>query len=211
MGLALSTGLLADLNANDAEGSVWLRKQVVLINKLLAKEKLPKHVEPEKFGRHKPRRHVGSFPYSFLHYLRLAFARVREGVPVTRVLDNEDPAADPVIDDVSAMLDSHLICHSDCAGYYVPIDFSEVIFDTQELGLPGGMLGSSVRLMKELEEGAPAIGVKLTRGKLSDAEAKRLTRETEGTSDFWRERIVWLALYENARISIANKSLLVFH
>ncbi|HEY2308559.1 MAG TPA: hypothetical protein VGI05_22025 [Streptosporangiaceae bacterium] len=40
----------------------------------------------------------------------------------------------------------HLIHHSDCEGYYVPVDFGQVIVDER---LAGGYLGSSVRLLAE--------------------------------------------------------------
>lgn len=76
-----------------------------------------------------------------------------------------------------------------------------------ERGLPGGMLGSSVRLIAELVEIASAIGVALdNRGALSDAEAETLAAETEDATQYWRERIVWLTLYEAARCSILTSS-----
>lgn len=209
MGLALSTGFLADMLAHDPEGAQWMRKNLVLLNELLGAQKLPLHNEPEQPGLVKPRAHVSSFPYSFLHYLRRAFARVREGLPVTPVVDGENPAKDRSIDEASSMFDAHLLCHSDCEGFYVPIDFSEVIFDVDKRGLPGGMLGSSVRLFSELAEVAPALGIKLENGQLSNEEAARLAVDDE-SAPFWREQMVWLALYENARVSLANKSLIVF-
>ena len=211
MGLAIFTGYLADMLAKDAEGASSFKKDLEAVNKHLVKNKQPKHVEPVKRGKEKARRHVDSFPYSFLHYLRRAHARVRAGMTLTPVAPNEDPADDPTIDDEAAMLDSHLLCHSDCEGYYVPVDFHEVIFDTSKKpSIPGGMLGSSIRLMSELVEVAPAIGIKLDKsGKLSDAAAKRLAA-VEEEHDYWRERLVWLALFEAARVSIANKCMIVF-
>ena len=210
MGLALSTGFLADMLQNDAEGADWIREQVGLVNTFLAEATLPPHVEPEGEGPAKARSHCDSFPYSFLHYLRRAFARVHEEQPVTPVADGEDPSADPCVEDAASMMSSHLLCHSDCEGFYVPIDFEEVIFDTEDRGLPGGMLGSSVRLLEELRAVAPAIGIELENGELSDAEATKVGAEEQETNPFWHERLVWLALFENARVSVANKCLLVF-
>ena len=212
MGLGLSTDFLADMLENDAEGAGWIRKQVEVINSFLVENGLPAHSEPEKRGTSRPRAHCSGFPCSFLHYLRRAFAHVRErpGVPLEPVVEGADPAADPIVDDAMTMMDSHLLCHSDCEGFYVPVEFDDVIFDTQDRGLPGFMLGSSQRLLAELVEVAPAIGVALGNGTLSDRVAAQLAEEEDETAPFWRERLVWLALYENARISIANKSLLVF-
>jgi hypothetical protein len=50
----------------------------------------------------------------------------------------------------------HLIYHSDCEGYYVPVDFAQVIADDS---LPGGYLGSSVRLLAETRRIASALGL----------------------------------------------------
>ena len=211
MGLALSTGYLAELVAHDAEGAGWFRSSLAVVNQLLADEKLPPHVEPEQPGPATARNHCGSFPYSFLHYLRRAFARNREGQPITPVAAGEDPSEDPAIEDAASTFDAHLLCHSDCEGFYVPIDFVDVIFDIKKRGVPGGMLGSSIRLMKELVEVAPALGIELQDGQLSDDEARKLSMEDDETAPLWHERLVWLALYENARVSIANKTLLVFH
>lgn len=210
MGLAISTGYLADMLVNDAEGAEWFKKNLALVNELLAANGLPAHDEPEEQGPVQTREHCGSFPYSFLHYLRRAFARVREGQAVTPVLPDEEPADDPAIDSVGAAFDAHLLCHSDAEGFYVPIDFNNVIFDVGDRGLPGGMLGSTQRLMAELLEVAPALGINVTGGRLSDAEAAQLAAENDEAAPLWHERLVWLALYENARVSIANRCLLVF-
>jgi hypothetical protein len=43
----------------------------------------------------------------------------------------------------------HLIVHSDAEGYYVPQDFAEVIFPDHSLAIPGGMIGSVLRLREE--------------------------------------------------------------
>lgn len=213
MGLAISTGYLADLLAHDAEGATWFREQLALVNALLAADGRPPHVEPERPGPARPRAHCASFPYSFLHYLRRAFARVREypDEPLAPVVPGDDPADDPAIEEVAAMLDSHLVCHSDAEGYYVPVELGEVIFDTGRRGLAGGMLGSSQRLREELVEVAPAIGIELVDGELPDIAAARLAQEEEGATPLWRERLVWLALYEAARVSIANRTMIVFH
>jgi hypothetical protein len=212
MGLGVSTDYLADMLENDAEGAVWIRNQVGVINSFLVENGLPAHVEPERRGLARPRAHCSSFPYSCLHYLRRAFAHVRErpGVPLEPVPRGADLADDPLLGDAMTMMDSHLLCHSDCEGFYVPVEFDGVIFDTQDRGLSGGMLGSSQRLLGELVEVAPAIGIALGGGVLSDRIAAQLADEEDETAPFCCERLVWLALYENARISIINRSLLVF-
>src|SRR6202008_5022884 len=118
-----------------------------------------------------------SMPYSFIHYLRRAYAhRAADPAWMAAPLDeDEDPTDDPVLEEETEMLSSHLLCHSDAEGFYVPVDFDDVLFEEAEDGeLPGGMLGSSYRLLDELVVVAPALGIRLDDGQLSDAEARRI-------------------------------------
>jgi hypothetical protein len=206
MGLTISTHYLVDLLANDAEGATWFRDHVKNLNAILAGEGLPLHVEPETPGTAKARRHVGSFPYSFLHYLRRAYACVHEDEPLVPLAEGSDPTEDPMVEEANVLLDSHLLCHSDAEGYYVPIDFADIIVDD---AIPGGMIGSSQRLFAELVAVAPAIGIALDGSVLSDKLAAELAEEGDRVP-YAIERLVWLALFEAARVSIANGTLIVF-
>jgi hypothetical protein len=47
-------------------------------------------------------------------------------------------------------------------------------------------------------------------GRLSDAEAERLNQETASERGFWIEKMVWLALYESARLSTEYKTAICF-
>lgn len=211
MGLALVTNFLADQLVGDPEGAEWFEKRLAVVNELLAAEGLPAHTESRVAGAGEKRAHVSGFPYSFLHCLRRAFARMREGLPVIPVNEGDEPSEDPAIENAASNFDSHLLCHSDCEGFYVPIAFSDVIFDHGDRGLPGGLLGSSQGLLAELVEVAPSLGIDLQAGVLSDAQAGALApAEDHDAHPFWRERMVWLALYENARASVANKTMIVF-
>ena len=207
MGLAISTHFLADMLANDEEGAVWIRKNIELVNAFLRDNGLPEHVEPTAVTT-KMRRHCSSFPYSFLHYLRRAFAYVREGQPLTPAGD--DPSNDPAIESAGALFDTHLLCHSDAEGYYVPVDFDEVIFDIDDRGLPGGTLGSTQRLMAELVETAPPLGIEVKGGQVSDEMVAKINADQDG-APYYRERLVWLTLFEAARVSLADKTLIVFN
>jgi hypothetical protein len=208
MGLGINTHFLVDMLANDAEGAEWIQRNVGLVNELLGEHGLPQHTEPTQITT-RMRQHCGSFPYSFLHYLRRAFARVHEELELTPVAGNDDPTEDPAIEDAATLFDTHLLCHSDAEGYYVPVDFDEVIFDNAKRGLPGGMLGSTQRLMAELVQTAPALGITLEHGTLSDAEVDAINRDGD-TDAYWRERLVWLTLFEAARVSLADKTMIVF-
>jgi hypothetical protein len=123
-------------------------------------------------------------------------------------LTNED---ENVIEDAGSMLSSHLLCHSDAEGFYVPVSFSEPLFDVDDIGIPGGMLGSSYALLDELREVAPAIDIDLKDGELTDGEADRLYEVGCDDAHPWtREYVVFLALWEAAKASIAHKTAIVF-
>ena len=213
MGLAVETGMLADLIENDAEGAEWLHESFAKVNEVLAENGLPTHEEPEQLPAMESRAGIGSYPYSFLHYLRRFFARAT-GDPdwtPTPVRDGEDPAEDPVLDQEMSMMSSHLLCHSDCEGFYLPLDFEEVIFDdADEDRIPGAMLGSSFRLMDELLEVAPKLGIRLDNGRLADAEADRINAAYEAEEEFRIEKTVWISLFEAARLSIEYKTAICF-
>jgi hypothetical protein len=157
------------------------------------------------------RRHVSSFSYSYLHYLRRAYALHYLGQPVTPVASfDEVRDADAVIEDATMGLSSHLLCHADNGGYYVPADFDDPLFLDESIA-GAGMVGSSHALLEELVRTAPDIGVALAGdGDLADAEAARLI-DGNGQDPYRVEQTVWLTLHEACRASIAHGNAVVFH
>jgi hypothetical protein len=90
----------------------------------------------------------------------------------------------------------HLIHHSDCEGYYVPVDFGQVIVDER---LAGGYLGSSVRLLAETRRIAAALD--LPEGLDPDSEevfgaCDTGARATEGWQRYGIESYVCLRLIQ---------------
>ncbi len=211
MGLAVTVGMLSDLLEHDLEGAEWLQEAIRSANSLLAAHKLPAHVEPNTPIRDASRCSLDSYPYSFLHYLRRIYAHVARDPnwQPQPVKDDEDPAEDPVVEEETMQMQSHLLCHSDAEGFYFPVDFEDVIFD-EGGSLPGGMLGSTQRLMQELITLAPYLGIKLQDGVLSDSEAARLNEESDAEGPFWIEVCVWLSLFEAARLSLKHKAAICF-
>ncbi|MRH88176.1 hypothetical protein GFY24_12100 [Nocardia sp. SYP-A9097] len=211
MGLAVATHVFADALNDDGEYADELREHLRAINELLAAEGLPPHDEATARGPVTARNQLGGVPYSFVHYLRRAYAHAREqpGQALTPVAAGEDPTDDPVVDRLTYMFESHLLCHSDCEGYYVPIDFDEVLYPDEALGIPGGMVGSSAVLLRELVYVAPYLGITLTEGELSDAEIAAI-HAGDDEHPLYRERETWLVLFEEARVSMANKTLITF-
>lgn len=209
MGLAITVGILADLAENDPEAVEEVASEFQVINDVLRQNRLPEHREPTTLPRMDDRTACGSFPYSFLHRLRRFYAlRIArpDRVPAP-VAEGVSPAHDPILDQIGSAK-HHLLWHSDCEGYYVPIDFPNVLEDPR---LPGAGIGSSVRLLEELKLIAAPLGIVLHDGKLSDADAAKIAEEDESTGGpYWIERLVWLTLFEAARLSIEHRAAIYF-
>lgn len=205
MGLAIGVGVLADLIVHDEEGAEWTRKSIAKLNEVLVAHGLAEHHEPEKL-RALSRRSVTSYPYSFLHYLRRAFACVVRREPL-RTGEMTDEDLDFVQDVTIDLMDSHLLSHSDAEGFYVPQAFHDPLCDDR---LPGGFAGSIPQLLKELERVAPALDISLKDGRLMPAEEKKLA-EVDEEDPFYREKIVWFSLYEASQLCMKHGTLLVFH
>ncbi len=69
MGLAIEVGMLASRIEND-EGADSFRRSLDGVNKVLVKNELPPHVEPEVLTLSKNRARMRAYPYSYLHHLR---------------------------------------------------------------------------------------------------------------------------------------------
>ncbi len=218
MGLTVGTGGLAYAveDGSDPENLDRLTDQLRALNELLVQEGLPPHEEPRVAGSAVDRARILGVPYSFVHSLRRAYALAREypEQPLTPVAEGERASDDPVIDLVGSTFDSHLVCHSDCEGLYVPVEFDEVLFVGDGVDIAGGMVGSSVALMRELAYVAPYLGIGLVDGELSDAELARIRAVLDSNNDaehpFYRELTTWLLFFEAARVSIENGTVIEF-
>lgn len=215
MGLAIGVGMLARAirTDNDSKRADQIRRELNFINDALRQRGLETHQEPESFASSPTlRATVTSFPYSWLHNLRRFAAHVmRDPKWIPYPLEpGEDPAEDPVLHQMYHRLESHLLCHSDREGYYLPIDFDELLLDPDH-GIRGGVLGSSYRLRDELTSIAGALEIEMEGNSLSDEVAGALSKQRPTEVPFAVERLVWLALFEAARESIEKQTAIVFH
>lgn len=212
MGLAIEIGSLAAALADDPEDADWIEDALATVNRVLKAERLPAHVEPREPVPERSRAAVTGFPYSTLHYLRRVYAhRARDaGWIATPFPADDDPAADAEVEVQTEQFTSHLLCHSDSEGFYLPIDFPDVIFSSEDDDIAGGMLGSSQRLLAELRVVAPALGIALQDGVLSDAEAGRVNAVVIANGPLWAEHAAWIALFEAARLSVAYGTAIEF-
>ncbi len=213
MGLAISIGMIEQMGRLDAEGAEYFTRAFERVNQALTRRGLPTWEEPTQLNARR-RRGVGSFPYAFLHYLRRAYV-IRHDHP-GQVIPPVGPeglqATAERVEDATLMFDSHLLCHSDAEGFYVPVPFPEPLFADPDEHLPGGMVGSSHSLLRELRLLAPALGIDLDPdGDLSDEDALRLVTTSDAEQHpLWREHLVWFALFESARLSILHSTAIVF-
>lgn len=194
--------------AEDEEGLAWFLEDLESINRVLEDNGLPRHEEPADPLDVTIRVEMDHLGTSWLHHLRRLQAHVLQDpawkhVPVA---DEDEPWNDEAIDrELTVYMRSHLIVHADTEGYYVPIDFADVLYDA-----PGAMLGSSIRLLAELRQLAPYLGITLdANGTLSDAEASRVAGTTDDDPAY-RETLAWLLLFECARASVEHGTLLRF-
>src|SRR5262245_5840287 len=100
MGLAVSVGVLAADPDADPEDVKRLRGDFGQVNRVLAANNLPAHVEPEALPEFPYRGQPLSFPYSWIHYLRRAVAYARQAPDeFCPVEDGENPADDERVDE----------------------------------------------------------------------------------------------------------------
>lgn len=223
MGLSISSGRSQDIMAYDEEAIEWLQSQLISINEVLAEMDMPTFTEPDSVPRFESRALVTSFPYSLLHYLRRFYAHCianPDTIP-SPCAEGDNPSRDEILDKEMFMMDSHLLCHSDCEGFYFPLDFGEVIIDSESQGangrIVGGLLGSSYRLREELILIAPKLGIELSADPndpknvvLSDSEAERINEIVREQAEWERELLVWIALFEAATFSVEHQVMILF-
>ncbi|SCF93519.1 hypothetical protein [Streptomyces sp. Ncost-T10-10d] len=215
MGLSISVGLLYDQARNDAEGLDHHRRSFARLGQALTAEGISWH-EPEITD--PPRAHTFSsgFPYGYLTHLRRILVLANLGEPVTPALAVSKRQYDhdcEKIRDETSMLASHLLCHADNAGYYVPVDFDDPLFLPDEAKVEGaGMVGSSRRLLAELSGIAASIGIDLDdKGVPSDPEGTGPAAGPAIDGPFETERFAWYELYQACLASITGGHAIVFH
>ncbi|PBC75695.1 hypothetical protein BX265_0370 [Streptomyces sp. TLI_235] len=202
MGLSITVGLLDDLDRHDPEGAAHHARELDLLAEALqAKGIAWREPAPAGTGRAAC---AGGFPYSHLHHLRRAFVLHRRGAAVTPAATTDPEQYDldcGEVEEETLMFSSHLLCHSDCAGYYVPADFADPLFLPADAPVAGGgIVGSTSGLLAELRRLAPAIGIDPD----DPAEPARDDR-------YEAEAFAWHLLHRACRESQAAGRAIVFH
>jgi hypothetical protein len=220
MGLSISVCSIIFALEHDAEVVEWRREEFRQVNRVLAAHGLAPHVEPEVLPDNTPdgfpfedesieRLWPVGMPYSHLHYLRRAVAFARQAPDeFCPVPEGVNPARDKRIDrELSVLMDSHVICHSDCEGFYLPLDFEEQLYDDEDQ-VRGGIIGSSPAAMRELTLTAPLLGIRLSDRILDDAEALAILQQRD--HPYYIERLTWLRFFDRLLASVQLGSAVVF-
>lgn len=208
-------GLLDDQARNDAEGLEYHRSAFARLSRALTAEDIGWQ-EPEITDPPRTRTFSAGFPYGYLTQLRRILVLKEFGEPVTSALEVGEHQYEldcEKVRDETTRFDSHLLCHSDSAGYYVPVDFEDPLFLPDEAGVEGGgIVGSSQRLLAELSGIASSIGIDLDEEGVPLA-AGETGRAADPVTDgpFETERFAWRGLYRACLASIAGGHAIVFH
>jgi hypothetical protein len=160
-------------------------------------------------------------PYAWFGILRRAMALTLAGVPVTPREPYEVPPDAPLlhrayaangiqlweaelINGVVEELGSHLICHGDSEGWYIPRPLREPVYVDD-----AGWIGATGNLLSELRQLAPSLGIPLEEGLPSAATLDAIDNE-EGEDGLEIDRLAWAILFDNARLAYAHGAILLF-
>ena len=216
MGLNMVVGILADPEDLDEDDYTdMLRADFMVVREVLDRAGAGPWDEPAL-----NERDTASFEmwgYSGLHTVRRLAAHLAQNARLPEPLKGQKATDDPLLKKAYADLPgdsdspfTHLIYHSDCEGYYVPVDFEQVIVDER---LAGGYLGSSVRLLTETRSITAALGLPEDLDPDSDEIFQAAETETPAGNGWQRygiESYVCLRLIHAAEHSIETGAAIVF-
>jgi hypothetical protein len=210
MGLEMAVGILADAEDEYADE---VRADFTVIRELLDLAGAGPWDEPELDE--EDAEWFEMWGYSGLHTVRRLAVHLAENARLPEPLKGRDATDDPLLrriyaDPHGAGAFAHLIHHSDCDGYYVPVDFEQVIVDER---LTGGAVGSSVRLLTETRRIAAALGLPEDLDPESEEIIEAADGETppgEGWQRYGIESFVCLRLIHAAKHSIKTGAAIAF-
>jgi hypothetical protein len=226
MGLDVVVGVFGEF---DEDGCAEFAEDFAVVRRHLSAAGLPAWEEPRLDADDVVLEDM--YGYSGLHHLRRVAAHLAASGTVPAPA-GQNPEDDPVLKAAYAgspshamvvkgtMVDrsgaagahtfDHLIYHSDCEGYYVPIDFAPVLLSDDVLG---GYLGSSQRLLEECLRVAEALELPIDLDPDSDEVEDLLAGQVEATAEWQRHAIASLTclqLIEAAWHSIDTGAAIAF-
>ena len=212
MGLRSCVACLAELQGQGYEEDLRAElENLAELNQALGETGRVPHDEPTE-GEHWSWSFAG---YSDLHYLRrlAAYLAINGELPEP-CEDDEDPSECDMVDDygIEAMTGGepeymHLMQHSDCDGYYVPLDFDEVLMPGEKDEIGEVMIGSSYRLKEECEQLAAVLELPLN---IDDRKLDEVLCSPAVASRFPREAYVCWVLHQAACKSVESRKAIAF-
>ncbi len=158
------------------------------------------------------------FGYSGLHYFHRIAVYLDAGKDLPKPGDknaSKDELLQKIYDDPlsgNATFD-HLIHHSDAEGYYLPIDFKDIVVPDEEDEIAGGWVGSSVQLLRECEIIAKVLNIPSHLDSASDELWEAADTQGKGNT-IWEqygvETFTCVCLIEACRNSIKTGAAIVF-
>lgn len=204
-------GVLVDVDDEYAE---MVRTDFAVIGELLDRAGAGRWAEPAAIESEE----FEMWGYWGLHTVRRLAAHLAENGRLPEPLEDAHRASDDALlnkayatppSDPPGPFD-HLIYHSDCEGYYVPVAFEHVIVDEKAAG---GYLGSSVRLLEETRRIAQALSLPEDLDPDSEEVFEAAGGDeaaTEGWQRYGVEAYVCLKLLRAAELSVATGSAIAF-
>jgi hypothetical protein len=223
VGLTICVGLSAEIREDDPEYAEYLERQLEAVNDILESFGLPAHNEPHALEDERTFE-CEMYGFSGLHRLRRVAAHLalRGELPTPGDVDAAD---DDVLNDYFKIFDAsfaqgkssempfqHLIVHSDAEGYYLPVEFEDVLIPDASLEIAGGMIGSSQVLLRECRELAQALEIPegLSVEELSDEELEGREESETKWERYGVETHTCLALIRACETSVAAGAAVVF-
>lgn len=224
MGLAICVGIPSEVRESDPEYLEYFERQMEAVNGVLESFGLSEHSEPLDIEDERTAE-FEMYGYWGLHYLRrlAAHLALKGELPPP---GDEEAASDPVLNDYYRIFDAsfaqgtatgipfqHLIVHGDAEGYYLPVEFDDVIIPDASLEIAGGMLGSSHALLRECRELAQALELPEDLSLEDERVWQAVENQGEGESKWERygvESYTCLALIEACEASVDTGAAVVF-
>jgi len=218
VGFKITVGILGHLKrSSDEERFQCFSDIFCRLNQVLMDEGLPTYCEPS--NPNEVSWTIG-MEYMGLHYLKRMAAHIALHGKLPKPVYGgplDDDSYHAYIETLGLSAENyhfdHLIFHSDCLGFYLPVDFETVIFPDVEWQIPGDMIGSSYRLRDECRIIAKYLELE---GKFhfKPDEFLKACEHPEGGA-LWQqypvESFVCIVLYQASTKSIQSGAAIVFH
>ncbi|HOP73962.1 MAG TPA: hypothetical protein PLC07_02775 [Bacillota bacterium] len=219
MGFKITVGILGHLKrCGDNDQFIYFSEIFQRLNQALQAEGHPTYKEPSHANGDS---WTVRMEYIGLYYLKRLAAHIalyeELPKPVYGEPFEEDNSFHTYIDTLGLSAETHhfdhLLFHSDCLGFYLPVDFETVIFPDIELEIPGDMIGSSYRLRDECRNIAKYLQLE-GEFHFKPDEFLKACEHPEGGA-LWQqypvESYVCIVLYQASLKSIQSGSAIVFH